>query len=154
MIVGLTDALEAVEENPEGLELQLYVSPVTDAAPIEALPPLQIDWLRPAFAFGDGFTVIVMLLDFEQPVADVSVKVYVVVAVGLTDGFDDVEEKPDGFDAQLYVLPFTDAAPIVALLPEHIDWLVPALAPGNGLTVITTLLVFEHPEDVIFSVKV
>ena len=43
MTVGITDGLEDVEVNPPGLEDQLYELPVTEAAPIEALPPIQID---------------------------------------------------------------------------------------------------------------
>ena len=48
-------------------------------------------------ATGTGFTVTVTELDFVQPVAVmVSVRVYEVVDAGLTDGFEEVEEKPDG----------------------------------------------------------
>ena len=64
--------------------------------------PLQTVEALPAFAVGNGLTVMVILLTLLQPVAViVSVNVYVVAAVGETDGFDIVEVKPTGFDTQL-----------------------------------------------------
>jgi hypothetical protein len=78
------------------------VSPVTAAAPIEAELPLHTDELLPAFAAGVEFTVITILLLLVQPLAvTVSVNVYVVVAVGDTDGLLTVELKPDGLLDQL-----------------------------------------------------
>ena len=52
-----------VEVNPDGLLTQLYVSPVTDDAPIEADAPVQMPVPLPAFADGDGFTVITVLFE-------------------------------------------------------------------------------------------
>jgi len=55
--------------------------------------PEQIVALDPAAATGNGFTVTVMLLDLEHPVAvTVSVTVYVVVEVGFAVGLDTVVE--------------------------------------------------------------
>ena len=53
--------------------------------------------LLPAFAEGGVFTVIVIELELVQPVAVIfSVSVFVVVVVGLTDGFETVEVNPEG----------------------------------------------------------
>ena len=66
------------------------------------LLPLQIEALLPALLPGIGLTVIVTEFAFVQPVAViVSVNVYVVVAVGETEGLLTVEVKPAGFDTQL-----------------------------------------------------
>ena len=52
-------------------------------------------------AEGKGFTVTVTLLLFEQPVAAIlSVTVYVVVVVGDTVGFAEVELNPAGLETQ------------------------------------------------------
>jgi hypothetical protein len=69
-------------------------------APIEIEFPLQIGELEITAAAGSGFTVIVTVLDFTQPLLLVSVRVYVVVAVGDTEGFDAVEVKPEGLLVQ------------------------------------------------------
>ena len=59
---------------------------------MEVLEPLQIEVLLPAFAAGAGFTVIITVAVFVQPVEVIfSVRVYVVVVVGDTDGFEVVE---------------------------------------------------------------
>lgn len=84
----------------------------------------------------------------------VSFKVYVVVVVGLTDGLDTVELKPDGFDVQLYVSPVTETEPICWLLPEQRLWLLPTFAVGCGFTVIITEFDLVHPVAVIVSVSV
>jgi hypothetical protein len=48
-------------------------------------------------AKGKAFTVTVTVLDFTQPVAvTVSVREYVVLTVGVTVGFAEVEVRPDG----------------------------------------------------------
>ena len=61
--------------------------------------PVQIPRSFPVDAAGNGFTVTVTLLLFEQPVTVmVSVSVYVVVVVGDTEGFDAVDVKPLGLD--------------------------------------------------------
>ena len=100
--VGLTLGFEAVELNPDGLDVQLYVLPLTEAAPIVVLAPLQIAPLLPTLAVGNGFTVITTLFVLLQPVAViVSVTLYVVVIVGLTLGFALVELNPDGLEVQL-----------------------------------------------------
>ena len=84
--------------------------------------PLQIAFEPDNDAVGLALTDTMALLLFLQPVAViVSVKVYVVVAVGLTDGFADVEVYPLGLETQLYVWPVTDAAPIETLPPAHND---------------------------------
>ena len=67
------------------------MSPPTVVEPIDVDDPEQIVALDPAAATGNGFTVTVMLLDLEQPVAvTVSVTVYVVVEVGFAVGLDTV----------------------------------------------------------------
>jgi len=67
------------------------VSPPTVVDPIDVDEPEQIVAFDPAAAIGNGFTVTVMLLDLEQPVAVmVSVTVYVVVDVGFAVGLDTV----------------------------------------------------------------
>ena len=81
----------------------------------------------------------VTLFVFLQLVAViVSVRVYVVVIVGLTDGFAEVEENPEGLLVHEYVLPLTALAPIVVELPLQMVLALPALAVGNGFTVMTT----------------
>jgi hypothetical protein len=69
---------------------------------VEPMPvelPEQTPLSVPVDAAGNGFTVTVTLLLFEQPVAVmVSVRVYVVVAVGDTVGFDKADVKPTGLD--------------------------------------------------------
>jgi hypothetical protein len=48
-------------------------------------------------AAGSGFTVIVTEFDLLHPVAViVSVRVYMVVVVGDTEGFEEVELNPEG----------------------------------------------------------
>ena len=69
------------------------MSPPTAVEPIDVDDPEQIVAIDPAAATGNGFTVTVILLDLEQPVAVmVSVTVYVVVDVGLAVGLDTVVE--------------------------------------------------------------
>jgi len=78
------------------------VSPPTVVEPIDVDDPEQIVALDPAAATGNGFTVTVMLLDLEQPVAvTVSVTVYVVVEVGFAVGLDTVvlDNPVDGVQA-------------------------------------------------------
>ena len=69
-------------------------------APIVAEAPAQTAELVPALAAGVAFTVIVTEFVFEQLPETVSVKVYTVVTVGLTTGFEEVEVKPDGLLVQ------------------------------------------------------
>lgn len=100
--VGDTLGFEALDVKPAGDEVQLYVSPVTAAAPMLVELPVQMACALPALATGSGFTVTVMLLEAEQPVAlMVSVSVYVVIAVGDTVGLDEAEVKPAGLEVQL-----------------------------------------------------
>ena len=69
------------------------MSPPTVAEPIDVDDPEQIVAFDPAAATGKGFTITVILLDLEQPVAVmVSVTVYVVVDVGFAVGLDTVVE--------------------------------------------------------------
>ena len=76
------------------------------------------------------------------------------VAVGLTVGLETVELYPAGLDDHEYVLPVLAAPPIVAEEPEHIAWLLPALAAGVAFTVTTILLAAEQPPAVTVSTKV
>ena len=117
--------------------------------------PLQIEVLVPALAEGNGFTVITTEFDLLQDVAViVSTKVYVVVTVGLTFGFDKVEVNPLGLLVHEYVLPLTAVAPILAEPPTQMAELLPALAAGRGLTVTTTVFDLLHEVAVTVSVKV
>ena len=54
---GLTLGFELVEVNPPGLLVQLYVLPLTDAAPSVVELPLQIAVAVPTEADGNGLTV-------------------------------------------------------------------------------------------------
>ena len=58
--------------------------------------PVQIAVLAITVAEGSGFTVIVTESDFAQPLELVSVRIYVVVMVGLTEGLATVEVNPVG----------------------------------------------------------
>jgi hypothetical protein len=115
----------------------------------------QISRFAPAAAAGNGFTVTVTLLLLVQPVAVmVSVTSYVVVTVGETVGLARVEVNPAGLELQLYVLPETAVAPILALAFRQIVLLLPAAATGNGFTVTVTLFEFVHPVAVMVSTTV
>jgi hypothetical protein len=135
LIVGLTDGFAEAEVKPVGLEAQLYVFPLTGEAPIVADVPEQTLLALPTVAAGKGLTETVTEFDFEQPFEFVSINVYVVVIVGAIVGFEPVELNPVGLDDQLYVLPLTAEAPILVLVPVHIDELEPALAAGSALVV-------------------
>ena len=155
MVVGETLGLDTELVNPLGLLVQLYVLPAVVVAPIVALPPLQIVAFEPALLVGTGFTVITTVLLALHPVAIiVSTKVYVVVIVGDTEGFDVVEVNPLGLLVQLYVLPATLSAPIVVEPPLQIVAFEPALLVGKGFTVMVTVLVALHPVAVIVSTNV
>ena len=80
-----------VEVNPDGLDVQLYVLPETEVAPIAAEFPLHIVDGLPTLAAGIGLTVMVTELDLVHPALLVSVNVYTVVAVGETLGLAAVE---------------------------------------------------------------
>ena len=68
-----------------------------DAAPIVVPEPVHIEVLLPALVVGKGFTVMIAEFELVQPVAVIfSVRVYVVVTVGETDGFEAVLIKPEG----------------------------------------------------------
>ena len=69
-------------------------------APIAILLPVQRLVFVIVAAEGSGFTVIVTELDLTHPFELVSVLVYVVVTVGLTDGFAAVEVNPTGLLTQ------------------------------------------------------
>ena len=70
-------------------------------APIEVEEPVHIVAFEPADATGRLFTVTVTLLELTQPLAFVSVTVYVVVEVGLAVGLDTVvlDNPVDGVHA-------------------------------------------------------
>ena len=122
MEAGLLDMLFTVVELVPSLYVMLHGDTPVSATERFVETPLQIAALPEIVAVGLLLMVTVTLLLLLQPVAViVSVNVYVVVIVGLTDGLEEVELKPDGLDAQVYVCPETDAAPMDALPPEHID---------------------------------
>ena len=123
--------------------------------PSTALFPLQMVASFPVTASGSGLTVTVTVFDWLQPVpVMVSVTVYVVVAVGFAVGFGSTVEFNPADGLQEYVLPMTEAPPIVVLPPKHMTLSVPAFAAGNGLTVTVTVFVLEQPVAVIVSVSV
>jgi hypothetical protein len=116
--------------------------PVTNAAPIVILFPIQIPELGIVAAAGSGLTVIITALDFIHPFELVSVTVYVVVIVGEAEGLAEAEEKPTGLLTQEYVLPVTAVAPIVIDAPIQMLEFAMVAAAGNGLTVMVTELDF------------
>jgi hypothetical protein len=73
---------------------------------------------------------------------------------GETVGFARVEVNPAGTEVQLYVFPATGMEPIWVLSFWQITLFAPATAAGRGVTVTTTLFVFEQPVTVLVSVKV
>jgi hypothetical protein len=92
---------------------------------------------------GLGVTLTVTAAIFTQPAAEVPVTVYVVVAVGLADGFAQFVQDNPVAGAQVYV-----EAPVavsVVDVPWHIVTFEPALTVGIGATVTVTVAVFEHP---------
>ena len=89
--------------------------------------------------------MIVTEFELTQPLVFVSVTVYVVFTVGLTEFDDAVDEYPDGVLDQEYVLPVTAVAPIAVVLPGQILEFVPALAAGREFTVTVTLFEATQP---------
>ena len=72
------------------------------------------------------------------------------VVAGDTDGLEAVELKPPTELVHEYVLPDTDAAPMVnAGTPTQMVDAEPAAAAGNGLVVMVTEFEFEHPLEFI-----
>ena len=65
--------------------------------------------------------------------------------VGFTEGFDNVELNPDGLLVQLYLLPETEAAPMLMAEPAHTVAFEIVLAVGRGFTLIVTEPVWLHP---------
>ena len=118
--VGETLGLLPVDVNPDGLLVQLYVLPETDAAPMETELPEHIVLAEPVEAAGSGFTVTFTESEFEQPVAViVSVSLYIVVTLGLTEGFALEEVNPLGLLVQLKLRPPGDVEPMLADVPLH-----------------------------------
>ena len=153
--VGDTVGFETVDVKPTGSDTQLYVVPLTGAAPMAIEPPGHIALFEMTAAAGSGFTVTVTLFDLTQPVAAmVSLRVYVVLPVGETVALETLEVNPEGFEVQLYVLPATAAAPIVVELPLQTDVLEPVAAAGSGFTATGSVLELLQPVDVIVCVSV
>lgn len=69
------------------------MSPDIADAPILIAAPEHIVFEDPVAAAGAAFTVILTAFEYRQPLAFVSVKIYVLVVVGLTVGFD-IAGKP------------------------------------------------------------
>src|SRR5665648_633089 len=69
VISGVTEGLAAVEANPTGAEVQLYVLPAMAPAPRVVLAFKQIALSAPATAAGNGLTVTTTLWVFVHPVA-------------------------------------------------------------------------------------
>jgi hypothetical protein len=125
------------------------VLPATAVAPIVVEDPVQMVFAEPAAAVGKEFTVTVTELELTQPLELVSVTVYVVVVVGLTVGFADVELNPEGELAHEYVLPATAVAPIVVEDPVQIVFAEPAAATGNEFTVTVTEFELTQPLELV-----
>ena len=64
---GLTEGLLLVEVKPLGLEVQLYVCPLTAAAPMLILLPEHIPVLAICDARGSALMVAVTVFESEQP---------------------------------------------------------------------------------------
>jgi hypothetical protein len=141
--IGDTEGFELNEPNPFVL-VHEYELPATAIAPIDIDEPVQMLLLAIVAAAGKGFTVIKTEFELIHPLEFVSVRVYVVVIVGETVGFDVKEPNPNELVHE-YELPMTLAAPIEIVVPEHIVALALTAAAGNGLTVIITELVLEQP---------
>ena len=73
--------------------------------------------------------------------------------VGLTDGFELVEVNPLGLDVQLYVCPLVELPPIDVVEPLQMDFALPGVGVGSGLTVTLMESVLEHPVAVMLSVN-
>ena len=67
VVVGLTDGFAVVAVNPLGFEVQLYVLPDTELAPIEVELPLQIVLFEPALLVGFGLIVILFVEESLHP---------------------------------------------------------------------------------------
>jgi hypothetical protein len=63
-----------------------------------------------------------------------------------------VEVNPLGKEVHEYVFPVTAVAPMEVDVPLQIVLSNPALAVGNGLTVITTVSLLIHPVEVLVTV--
>ena len=85
-----------LDVNPDGELTQEYVLPDTVMPPIEVGVPAHIVVFDITEAAGNALTVIVTEFDFEQLFEFVSVRVYIVVTVGETDGLAILEVNPDG----------------------------------------------------------
>ena len=98
--------------------------------------PLQIDLAPPTVTAGAGFVDIFTLSVLLQPVdVIVSVRIYIVVTVGLTLGLLLVLVKPEGLLIQLYVCPLVEEPPMLVAVPLHTVDALPTVADGKGLTV-------------------
>jgi hypothetical protein len=133
-----------VDVYPEGVLVHEYVFPETAVVPIAAEVPAQTEVLVPALAAGLEFTVMVTEFVLLQPDETDSTKVYVVVTVGLTVGFDKEEVNPDGLLVQEYVFPVTAVPPIVNEFPEQMIFAGPVTADGTGFTVMVTEFEFTQ----------
>ena len=122
--------------------------------PIDVEEPEQILAELPVLNVGIGLTVTLTESVFEQPVeVFVSVNLYSVVTVGLTDGFALEEVNPLGLLVQLKVRPPGEVAPMEVDEPLQIVEGEPTLAVGRGLTETFTESVLEHPVAMIDSVN-
>lgn len=59
VVVGETEGLLKVDVKPTGDDVQEYVVPATFAAPMVVETPIHTAVLDPAFAAGNGFTVMI-----------------------------------------------------------------------------------------------
>jgi hypothetical protein len=75
-----------------------------------------------------------------------------VVVVGDTIALEVEAVNPAGLEVHAYVCPAVEEPPMVALCPRQITLFPPVVAEGRGLTVTTTVSVFEQPVAVMVSV--
>ena len=92
--VGETTGFEEVDVKPEGMLVHEYVFPLYGVSPSKTAAPAHMVEFDPAEATGNEMVSECVVV---QPVAViVSVSVNVVFAVGLNDGFEEVDVNPDG----------------------------------------------------------
>ena len=147
MVVTIGETVIVTPLNPPGFHVY-----VLDPVPvIDVDDPEQIDaFVTVVPTAGNGFTVIVLVDVFVQPVAVfVPVTVYVVVAAGVTVTV--VPLIPPGF----HVYVFAPGPVMLVEVPAHTVALVTVVpTAGNGLTVIVLSAVFVQPVAVFVPVTV
>ena len=89
----------------------------------------------------------------KQPFESVSVNLYFVVDFGETEGFEEVDEKPEGELVHEYELRTTEFAPIEIVAPEQMAVFGIKAPDGRVFTVMVTESDFAQPFELV-SVRV